>query len=49
MTRTRGAIFCQVIKIIEFVHLNPSMTDGNQKWNGAVPLLINRAVVMRLL
>lgn len=35
-----GAIFCHVIKIKLLIHVNPSMTLGNQKWNGATPLFI---------
>ena len=34
----KGAIFCQVIKMKLFIQLNPSITFGNQKWNGAIPL-----------
>ena len=33
-----GEIFCQVIRIIELIHLNPSMISGNQKWRGAAPI-----------
>jgi len=34
----KGAIFCQVIKIKLFIQFKPSITLGNQKWNGATPL-----------
>lgn len=37
-----GAIFCQIIKIKLFIHESPSITLGNQKWNGAAPLFIKR-------
>jgi hypothetical protein len=37
-----GANFCQVIKINLFIQDIPSITLGNQKWNGAAPLFINR-------
>lgn len=37
----KGANFCQVINIKATFHLNPSITLGNQKWNGAAPLFIN--------
>lgn len=36
-----GAIFCHVIKIKAFIHINPSITLGNQKWKGAAPLFSN--------
>lgn len=39
-----GAIFCQVNKMIEFIHLRPSITSGNQKWNGAAPSFVSKAV-----
>lgn len=38
--RIMGAIFCQVIKIILLIQFNPSITTGNQKWNGAIPVFI---------
>lgn len=38
-----GAIFCQVNKSKQFNHLRPSITSGNQKWNGAAPIFIRRA------
>ena len=36
----RGAIFCQVIKSILLIQFNPSITTGNQKWKGAMPIFI---------
>jgi hypothetical protein len=39
-----GVIFCQVDKIKQFVHLNPLITLGNQKWNGAAPIFIKREI-----
>lgn len=36
----KGAIFCQVNKINEEFQLIPSITFGNQKWKGAIPVLI---------
>lgn len=36
-----GAIFCHVIKIKLFIHLNPSEILGNQKWKGAAPIFNN--------
>lgn len=38
-----GAIFCHVRRIRQFIQFNPSITSGNQKWNGAAPSLINNA------
>lgn len=35
-----GAIFCHVIKIILLIQLKPSITIGNQKWKGAIPIFI---------
>lgn len=47
-----GVIFCQVIKIREFIHDNPSIIFGNQKWNGAEPIFINKVeliiIIIRL-
>lgn len=37
-----GAIFCHVIKIILLIQFKPSITMGNQKWNGAIPVFIIR-------
>lgn len=38
-----GAIFCQVNITKEFIQDRPSITSGNQKWNGAAPILVNIA------
>lgn len=35
-----GAIFCHVIKITLLIQFKPSITMGNQKWNGAIPVFI---------
>lgn len=43
INNTIGIIFCQVIIINAFIHVNPSMISGNQKWKGAIPILINKA------
>lgn len=40
----RGAIFCHVIKIMQFIHENPSITPGNQKCRGAAPAFISKAI-----
>lgn len=39
-----GVIFCQVDKIKQFIHLNPLITLGNQKWKGAAPIFIKREI-----
>lgn len=45
----KGAIFCQVIKIILELHIRPSITLGNQKWKGAAPVFINIAEVIKII
>lgn len=37
-----GAIFCHVDKIKQFIQFNPFIILGNQKWNGAAPIFINK-------
>lgn len=39
-----GAIFCHVNIIKIFIQDNPSIISGNQKWNGAAPILIRNEV-----
>lgn len=41
-----GAIFCHVNRITAFVHLNPSITSGNQKCIGAAPNFVSNAVLI---
>ena len=41
-----GAIFCQVSRIKELFQFKPSITSGNQKWNGAAPNFVINAVVI---
>lgn len=43
MIRTIGAIFCHVLIKKQFIHDSPSITSGNQKWNGAAPIFVRRA------
>lgn len=38
-----GAIFCQERRIKQLNQESPSITSGNQKWKGAVPILVKRA------
>lgn len=33
----KGPNFCQVDRIRQFIHEIEVMTDGNQKWHGAIP------------
>jgi len=35
-----GANFCHVISNKLLIQLRPSITIGNQKWNGAIPIFI---------
>lgn len=44
--RESGASFCHVDKIMQFVHDKDAITDGYQKWHGAIPNLINIATVI---
>jgi len=39
----KGANFCHVARIIHVVQDSDVITDGNQKWNGAIPSLIKIA------
>lgn len=39
-SKIMGAIFCHVIKIMLLIQFRPSITIGNQKWNGAIPIFI---------
>lgn len=41
-----GANFCHVDKIIQFVQDSEAITDGYQKWHGAIPNLISMATVI---
>lgn len=41
INRTIGAIFCQVKISRQFIQSKPSITSGNQKWNGAIPILVS--------
>lgn len=44
--RIIGAIFCQVKIIKTWTHLAVLITWGSQKWNGAAPILIERARII---
>ena len=41
--RIIGAIFCHVSIIRQKFQSNPSITSGNQAWNGAAPILVKSA------
>jgi hypothetical protein len=41
----KGASFCQVTRIRQFSHDNEVITEGNQKWQGAVPNLKSKAII----
>lgn len=40
INKTIGAIFCHVKINKQFIQSNPSITSGNQKWNGAIPIFV---------
>lgn len=44
----RGAIFCQVSKIIPEESEIPCVTSGTQKWKGDIPSFMDRAIVIIL-
>lgn len=39
-----GAIFCHVNIIKLVIQFKPSIISGNQKWNGAAPILVKRDI-----
>lgn len=41
-----GANFCHVDKVKQLIHDKDAITDGYQKWHGAIPNLINIAVII---
>ena len=43
-----GAIFCQVVISRAVVRVDPCITSGSQKWAGAAPIFIARAVIIRV-
>ena len=42
-TRTKGAIFCRVIRIMQCAQGTPCIMGGNQKCTGAAPIFNRRA------
>lgn len=43
--RIRGAIFCHVDRIKQFIQDSEVMTDGNHRWHGAAPNFSRRDVI----
>lgn len=43
--RIRGAIFCHVERIKQFIHDRDVITEGNHKWHGAAPSFSNSDVI----
>lgn len=41
-----GASFCHVDNVKQFIQDREDITDGYQKWHGAIPSLINMAVII---
>jgi hypothetical protein len=41
MIKTMGVIFCHVNKIKQLDQFKPSITSGNQKWNGGIPIFVS--------
>lgn len=44
----RGVIFCSVARAAQIGHGELAITDGNQKWVGAAPNLVVRAIRVRV-
>lgn len=42
----KGPSFCQVLKIKQFIHEMDVMTEGNQKWQGAIPIFRIMALII---
>lgn len=47
--RIKGANFCQIRMIKRFIHWIPSITWGTQRWNGALPILIKRLSIIKII
>jgi hypothetical protein len=41
-----GASFCHVDSVKQLIHDNEAITEGYQKWHGAIPNLMNIAVII---
>jgi len=49
VSKTIGAIFWIVAKIIQFLQERPSILGGNQKWKGAPPSFIRSETIIIVL
>jgi hypothetical protein len=41
-----GASFCHVDSVKQLIHESDAITEGYQKWHGAIPNLMNIAVII---
>lgn len=46
ISRVRGASFCQVDRVRQLIHDSEAITEGYQKWHGAIPSLMNIATII---
>lgn len=44
--KNKGAIFCQVTKIKQFIQFVLFIIEGSQKWNGAAPNFVRSEIVI---
>lgn len=42
----RGPSFCQVLRIRQLIHEIDDITEGNQKWHGAIPIFKMMALII---
>lgn len=49
INKITGIIFCQVAKVKHIGHEIEDITEGNQKWQGGKPNLINKPITSRVL
>ena len=42
---TNGASFCHVARIMQDIQDSDVITEGNQKWNGAIPSFSRMAAI----
>lgn len=49
INRIIGAIFCQVNITNLIIQFKPSIISGNQKWNGAAPILVKSAEFIKII
>lgn len=46
INKINGANFCHVDSTMHLIHDKAAITDGYQKWHGAIPSLINMAIII---